>query len=220
MAMLVVMFDSPSLMMTRERAVYSSPLGVVFARSATPVKRRALPLAIAVCNDSWDDRDVEVQGMARRAPTPPSRAASQDIFQPYSPTRSWHTIRRMEAIRWFRTVVTKHYYDFGGRARPAEFWWYMLVFLVIDVVLALIQNPFHTRGLTALLGVVLFAPTVGVEIRRLHDIGKSGWWLLMAFVPFIGGILLIYWWTQPGTSGPNKFGADPLEGAAGATARA
>jgi uncharacterized membrane protein YhaH (DUF805 family) len=115
----------------------------------------------------------------------------------------------MEAARWFKTVVTKHYNDFDGRARRAEFWWYMLVFVVIDVALALVQLPTHTKILTALLGLGLFVPTVGVYVRRLHDIGKSGWWLLVGLVPVIGIGVVLYWWAQPGTSGPNEFGPDP-----------
>jgi uncharacterized membrane protein YhaH (DUF805 family) len=115
----------------------------------------------------------------------------------------------MEAVRWFQLVVTKRYSAFDGRARRAEFWWYMLAVLVLDVVLAVIQAPMHTRVLTGLVGLGLFAPTLGVEIRRLHDIGKSAWWLLIAFVPVIGGFVLLYWFTQPGTAGPNQFGPDP-----------
>jgi uncharacterized membrane protein YhaH (DUF805 family) len=130
-------------------------------------------------------------------------------------TMSWYAIQIIEAVRWFRTVVTNHYNDVDGRARPAEYWCFMLVYIVIQVVLALVQSPFHTKVLSGLVGLGLYAPGVTVHVRRLHDIDKSGWWLLISVVPFIGGIVLIYWLARPGTSGPNKFGPDPMESAAG-----
>jgi len=124
----------------------------------------------------------------------------------------------MEAFRWFRTVVTEHYSDFGGRARRAEFWWYLAVFAGIDVVLALVQHPMHTKFLTAFFGLGLFAPTVGVEVRRLHDVGRSGWWLLIGCVPIVGGLVLLYWFVQPGVAGANAFGPDPKQLASGGAA--
>jgi len=121
----------------------------------------------------------------------------------------------MQAVRWFRTVVTEHYSDFEGRAGLAEFWWYWVAFSVIDLALAVLESPMHTRIPTALFAIGLFPPTVGVWARRLHDIGKSGWWLLVGLVPLVGGILLVSWFARPGTSGPNEFGPEPKESARG-----
>jgi uncharacterized membrane protein YhaH (DUF805 family) len=115
----------------------------------------------------------------------------------------------MEPINWFMTVVTQHYFDFNGRARRAEMWWYVLVYIIISVVLGVIQNILGIGSvLTGLLGLALLLPSLGVEIRRLHDIGRSGWWWLIALTG-IGVLLLIYWWVQPGTSGANEYGPDP-----------
>ena len=121
----------------------------------------------------------------------------------------------MEPINWFMNVVTQHYFDFDGRARRAEFWWFVLVYFIISLVLAAIQGLLGLGSLlTGLLAVGLLLPNLGVAVRRLHDIGRSGWWILIGFIPIVGWILLIYWYVQPGTSGPNEFGADPKAGAA------
>jgi uncharacterized membrane protein YhaH (DUF805 family) len=120
----------------------------------------------------------------------------------------------MEPINWFMNVVTQHYFDFNGRARRAEFWWYILVYIIIAVILGIIQSVLHLGSiLTGLLSLALLLPNLGVAVRRLHDINRSGWWILIALVPIVGAILLIYWYAQPGTSGANPFGPDPKSAA-------
>jgi uncharacterized membrane protein YhaH (DUF805 family) len=123
----------------------------------------------------------------------------------------------MEPINWFMKVVTQHYFDFNGRAHRAEFWWYVLVVIIVSVILNVIDGIIHTGGiLGGLWSLAMLLPNLGVAVRRLHDINRSGWWILIAFVPIVGAILLIYWYAQPGTSGANQFGPDP--GTAVATA--
>ncbi len=149
----------------------------------------------------------------------------------------------MEAINWFQTVVTKHYIDFQGRARRAEFWWFILVYIVIDIVLTIIDNMLGTPILSGLFGLAMLLPSIGVAVRRLHDTNRTGWWVLLPVVPFILGalclfvvpalalvfylaglacmILLIVWYATAGTSGSNQYGPDPKAGGAGmAAARA
>lgn len=118
----------------------------------------------------------------------------------------------MEPINWFMKVVTQHYFDFNGRARRAELWWFFLVYLVIAVVLGVIQNIVGLGTiLSGLFGLAMLLPNLGVQVRRLHDTGRSGWWWLIALT-VIGLILLIVWACQEGTKGPNRFGPDPLAG--------
>jgi uncharacterized membrane protein YhaH (DUF805 family) len=125
----------------------------------------------------------------------------------------------MEPINWFMNVVTEHYFDFNGRARRAEFWWYMLVYFIIAVVLGVVQSILGIGSvLTGLLAIALLLPNLGVGVRRLHDTNRSGWWILIGIIPIVGWILLIYWYVQPGTSGANEFGADPKAGLAAAAA--
>jgi uncharacterized membrane protein YhaH (DUF805 family) len=116
----------------------------------------------------------------------------------------------MEPINWFMKVVTQHYFDFNGRARRAEFWWYVLVNIIIAIILNVIGSILHLGQLLGgLYNLAVLLPSLGVGVRRLHDINRSGWWLLIAFVPIVGAILLIYWYAQPGTSGANTYGPDP-----------
>lgn len=149
-------------------------------------------------------------------------------------------------IDTFREVVTGHYFDFDGRTRRQEFWFYVLAYVCIYIVLAVVQSILHTRLLTSLLSLGLLLPSLGIAVRRLHDIDRSGWWILLGVVPgFIAGalsafalmtvgvgggmlllpimsvfsiaalaaaVLLIYWYAQPGSVGPNRFGADPNTG--------
>jgi uncharacterized membrane protein YhaH (DUF805 family) len=92
----------------------------------------------------------------------------------------------MEPINWFMNVVTQHYFDFNGRARRAEFWWYMLVYVIGDVVLYVLGSIIHLgSGLTSLYGLALFLPTLGVSVRRLHDTNRTGWLVLIAAVPIV-----------------------------------
>jgi uncharacterized membrane protein YhaH (DUF805 family) len=132
----------------------------------------------------------------------------------------------------FKNVVTKHYFDFHGRARRSEFWWYILVVIVLQVVLGIIQRFIGTQLLTGLLSLALLLPNLGVAVRRLHDINKTGWWILLPLAPMVlaliftfmfqwtiamilgvatlaCSILLIYWYAQPGTAGQNPYGPDP-----------
>lgn len=141
----------------------------------------------------------------------------------------------------FRRVVTKHYVDFEGRTDRREFWYYILAYVVLFVGVAIVQRLFFTRALTALLTLGLILPNLGLGVRRLHDINRSGWWILIGVVPggllfssmlfafFVGGlglmlftgsllwlvslaaaVLLIYWYAQPGTAGPNQYGPEPV----------
>ena len=116
----------------------------------------------------------------------------------------------MEPINWFMKVVTEHYFDFTGRARRAEYWWFTLVYIIIAIVLGVIQTILHLGNLlSGLFSLALLLPSLGVAVRRLHDIGRSGWWFLLVFIPIVGWIVLIYWYVQPGNAGTNAFGADP-----------
>ncbi|MBV9044821.1 MAG: DUF805 domain-containing protein [Alphaproteobacteria bacterium] len=112
-------------------------------------------------------------------------------------------------MNWFMKVVTQHYFDFNGRARRAEFWWYILVYLIIGIILNVIQSMLHLGTiLSGLFSLALLLPSLGVQVRRLHDTNHSGWWWLIALTG-VGIILLIIWWAQEGTKGPNTYGPDP-----------
>ena len=83
------------------------------------------------------------------------------------------------------------YADFNGRAAKPEFWWWML-FIFLASLATRIANPL----LSSLFSLATLLPSLAVTARRLHDIGRSGWWQLVALVPLIGWIVLIYWCVQ------------------------
>ena len=88
------------------------------------------------------------------------------------------------------TCLTK-YVTFSGRASRPEFWWFFLFQLVVSLVLSMVSETLS--GLAALL---LLLPSLAVGARRLHDIGRTGWWQLLLFTG-IGFLLLLFWWVQP-----------------------
>lgn len=103
----------------------------------------------------------------------------------------------------------KNYVKFDGRASRSEFWWFFLFYVIVAVVAGIVgsfagQNA--GLGLRALVGLVFFLPMLGLEIRRLHDTGRSGWWIFISLIPIVGIILLIVWLASKGTDGPNKYG--------------
>ncbi len=99
----------------------------------------------------------------------------------------------------------RNYSNFHGRACRSEYWyWHLFVFLATFA--GAMAGPF-------IIGVmlVLFLPTVAVNVRRLHDIDRSGWWIFLAWIPLLGVIVLFIWHCERGSDGFNRFGPDPLE---------
>ncbi|UVC09161.1 DUF805 domain-containing protein [Rhizobium sp. TH2] len=105
-----------------------------------------------------------------------------------------------------KTVLVQKYANFSGRAMRSEYWWYTLFAVVVSVVLYLIDTMLGTQLLQPIFGLATLLPGIGVCVRRLHDLDKSGWWVLIAFIPLIGALVLLYWFCQPGTPGDNQFG--------------
>jgi uncharacterized membrane protein YhaH (DUF805 family) len=109
----------------------------------------------------------------------------------------------MEPINWFMKVVTQHYFDFNGRARRAEFWWFFLVYIIIEIILSVIGGLVHMQQLlVSIFQLALLLPSIGVGVRRMHDTNRSGWWILLPIVNLV-------FWAQAGTAGPNTYGPDP-----------
>ena len=101
------------------------------------------------------------------------------------------------------------YATFTGRASRSEYWWFYLFFMLVILALAGLSTISDMFGMVYgvfMLGSLI--PSIAVGVRRLHDTDKSGWWILLGLVPFIG-LLLIYFLAIAGTSGDNRFGAEP-----------
>ena len=110
------------------------------------------------------------------------------------------------------TCIQFKYADFKGRASRSEYWYFMLFVILLYIaasVLDLIifghaQGPLYTISALALL-----VPNIAVAIRRLHDIGKKGWWVLIALIPLIG-LAIIYFFCQPSDPASNEYGEPPI----------
>lgn len=92
------------------------------------------------------------------------------------------------------------YANFSGRAARPEFWWFFLFQVAVFVVTGMVSEVLYWIAALALL-----LPGLAVGARRLHDIGKSGWFLLLGFIPIIGFLVLLYWFVQP-SQGANQYG--------------
>jgi uncharacterized membrane protein YhaH (DUF805 family) len=159
----------------------------------------------------------------------------------------------MTPIDW-ATRPLKKYADFTGRAPRAEYWWFYLLMLVAYFVAMIVDSlvgiellgPYGL--LTCLVGLALIVPGFAATVRRLHDTNRSGWWILIAAVPYFvmgvmmgmamasgdtagmasagivglvalaGGIAMLVFMVLPGTKGDNRFGPDPYAGEAASVA--
>lgn len=107
---------------------------------------------------------------------------------------------------WFLKCM-KNYVNFNGRARRKEFWFFALFYLLGAFATMFIDYLFGTEILFYVLYILAMAlPQAGVAIRRLHDIGRSGWWYLISLVPIVGFILLIIWFSKDGDTHSNIYG--------------
>jgi uncharacterized membrane protein YhaH (DUF805 family) len=105
------------------------------------------------------------------------------------------------------TTCFNKYAEFVGRARRSEYWWFVLFGIVVSLVL----SPLST-SLSLLASLALLVPNLAVSVRRLHDTGRSGWYLLLSLIPFLGVIILIVWLATEGKPGPNFYGESPKAG--------
>ncbi len=124
-------------------------------------------------------------------------------------------------IDWYKKVVFENYANFSGRARRSEYWYFILAqllifigFIIIGSTIGLLfdtpENGFFIAyGFFVLYLLVMIIPYLAVVVRRLHDSGKSGWYYLISFIPFIGGIWMLVLLCTEGDFGTNDYGPDP-----------
>ena len=112
--------------------------------------------------------------------------------------------------------VLGNYATFTGRARRSEFWWWWLALIIVGGMFAAVGAILGSGIVGDLLrlgywvfGLATLVPTIAVAVRRLHDTGRSGWWLLISFVPFVGGLILFVFYVLPSTDGSNEHGPRP-----------
>jgi len=117
-------------------------------------------------------------------------------------------------MNWYLKVL-KQYADFSGRARRKEYWMFTLFNVIFLYGLLLTGAALDSTVLMILGGIYLFGvliPSLAVGVRRMHDIGKSGWYILVNFIPLIGGIWFFILNITDSEAGPNKWGENPKTG--------
>ena len=102
-----------------------------------------------------------------------------------------------------------NYVTFSGRAARSAFWYWTLFAFIANIAASVVDMMLGLGFVSLIVSLGLLLPGIAVAARRLHDLDRTGWWLLIAFTG-IGIILLIVWDCMKGTTGPNRFGADPL----------
>jgi len=133
-------------------------------------------------------------------------------FSPNDPTLNrsnevlWKLEENYTAFDWFKKVI-KNTFNYQGRARRKEYWYYILIASIIILIGFTLDGILDTPDtLSGLAGFILFFPSLAVTIRRLHDIGKSGWWYLISAIPLIGSLILLFWNCQETSPETNQWG--------------
>ncbi len=117
----------------------------------------------------------------------------------------------MNAVNtYFIDVIKHHYFDFSGRASRQQFWMFVLFSFLISLVLSVLGGMDNMLGtlfsvINGLYGLAVLLPSLAIAVRRLHDTDRSGWWLLISLLPFVGGIVLLVFYVLPGNQGKNRF---------------
>jgi len=119
-------------------------------------------------------------------------------------------------MEWMLLPI-KRYADFSGRSRRKEYWMFLLGVIIVAVVLGLIEGALGMGGsvggiygpLSLIFLIAVIIPGIAVQVRRFHDQDKSGWFVLLSLIPFVGGLVVLVFMLLEGTKGPNRFGADP-----------
>lgn len=113
-----------------------------------------------------------------------------------------------------KTCFSK-YVTFTGRARRSEYWYFALFYFIIYIIACIIDTVISlssdepTLIFKSLVCLAFILPSLAVFFRRLHDIGKSGWWWLLGLIPIIGTIILIVWACQDSAPEENQYGKSP-----------
>ena len=118
-------------------------------------------------------------------------------------------------MEWFMKALKK-YAVFQGRAQRKEYWYYILFFVLFAIVVSLVENtlgladPETGSGpLSLVYSLALLVPSIAVAVRRLHDTGRSGWWILIGLIPVVGAIVLIVFYVFDSEPGDNEYGPNP-----------
>lgn len=117
----------------------------------------------------------------------------------------------------YYSICLSKFADFSGRARRREYWTFALVNGLIALILLILGLAFGEDSpasniMVTIFYLIMLVPNLSVSVRRLHDIGKSGWWLFIGFIPLIGSLLLLVWSLMDSEPGENQYGENPKGG--------
>lgn len=108
------------------------------------------------------------------------------------------------------SICFARYATFRGRAPRAEFWYFTLFGFLVQLAADIADPVTGTPVFSGIAALVLFLPSISVQVRRLHDLDRSGWWWWLLLIPVIGWIVMLVWDCTAGTPGRNSYGPDPL----------
>ena len=112
-------------------------------------------------------------------------------------------------MEWYLEVLRK-YAVFSGRARRKEYWMFVLINMLIALALGVLDGILGGGGLLGgLYSLAILIPSLAVAVRRLHDTGRSGWWILICLIPLLGAIVLLIFMVIDSDPGANEFGRNP-----------
>lgn len=117
----------------------------------------------------------------------------------------------------YYSICLSKFADFSGRARRREYWTFALVNGLIALILLILGLAFGEDSpasniMVTIFYLIMLVPNLSVSVRHLHDIGKSGWWLFIGFIPLIGSLLLLVWSLMDSEPGENQYGENPKGG--------
>lgn len=114
-------------------------------------------------------------------------------------------------MKWYIHIL-KNYVNFSGRARREEYWMFFLFHFIFSLVIGFVDGLIGTAGiLTLLYSLAVFVPSIAVGFRRLHDTGRSAWWVLTSLIPLVGAIILLVFMCSDSQKHDNKYGPNPKE---------
>jgi uncharacterized membrane protein YhaH (DUF805 family) len=130
-----------------------------------------------------------------------------EVETPFSePAMTGRPANKMPLMDAVKTAAQKSF-TIEGRASRSEYWWFILVLAIASILLDVIDTSLGTP--LSLLMLAMIPANITVAIRRLHDLGKSGWMLLLGIIPLIGALVLLYWFVSDGQPHANDYGAVP-----------
>ncbi len=184
-----------------------------------PVTRSAM-LALAEAGVVGSDTLVWTEGMSEWEPAwrhvkgvvPPAPGAKPAVpGVPKPAAAAAGDYHRQVGFGQAVSLFFSRYVDFAGRSNRGEFWWWFLAAMVIGIILQSIDVSMMMSGdlefaaFSSIWSLATVVPSLALTVRRLHDIDKSGWFVLLWLIPIVGWIILIIWFCQRGSEGPNRF---------------